>query len=81
MPGYCEIIEVAHIADALGYPCGKDGRGECSDCGTWVCDEHLKNCAVCAELFCLACMSFHEAAHVKKPARAHNDEQASRRRA
>ena len=27
MPGYCEIIEVVHIADALGYPCGKDELG------------------------------------------------------
>jgi hypothetical protein len=81
MPDYCEIIEVAHTADAVGYPCGKDGLGECSDCGTRVCDEHADKCAVCVELFCLACLSFHEAAHVKKPAFAHSDEQPSRRRA
>jgi hypothetical protein len=81
MPGYCEIIEVAHITEALGYPCGKDELGECADCGTRVCDEHAEKCFECRELFCLACLSFHEAAQVKKPALAHSHEQPSRRRA
>jgi hypothetical protein len=77
--GYCEIIEVAHVADALGYPCGKDELGECSDCGTHICHEHVEKCSVCSQLFCLTCLSFHETAvHVKKPAYADTEEQPSR---
>jgi hypothetical protein len=82
VPGYCEIIEVAHVADPLGYPCGKDELGACSDCGIHVCDEHAEKCSVCFHLFCLTCLGFHETgAHEKKPACADIGEQPSRKRA
>jgi hypothetical protein len=79
--GYCEIIEVSHVQDALGYPCGTDTVGECSDCGTRICDEHAEKCGHCGELFCISCLGFHERAlAAKKPASA-GDKEYPRKRA
>ena len=64
----CEIIEVLHVQNARVYSCGRDTIGECSDCGTRICDEHAQNCGHCKQLFCLTCLSFHERAiGTKKP--------------
>jgi hypothetical protein len=75
---YCEIIEVAHVADALGYPCGRDAAGECSDCGTRVCGEHVEKCNHCGELFCITCMGFHQSVAAKKPAYETSDQPRKR---
>jgi hypothetical protein len=64
--GYCEVIEVSHVEDALGHPCGRDTVGECTDCGTRVCNEHLEKCPHCDEPFCITCLSFHESTVVEK---------------
>jgi hypothetical protein len=65
----CEIIEVAHSEDAAGYRCGKDAPARCGDCGTSICDAHSETCAACVEVFCKACLAFHNREHhQKKPA-------------
>jgi hypothetical protein len=58
----CEIIEASHVQDVRVYPCGWYAIGECSDCGTRICDEHAQGCDHCNQLFCLMCLSFHERA-------------------
>jgi hypothetical protein len=69
LAGYCEVVEVSQVEDALGYPCGRDTVGECTDCGTRVCNEHVEKCPHCDELFCITCLSFHESTvAAKKPA-------------
>jgi hypothetical protein len=69
MPSNCEVIEVAHVEDATGYPCGSDASGRCCDCGTHLCDSHAENCSLCDDLFCETCYSFHvRAYHQKKSA-------------
>ena len=66
---YCEIVEVSHIEDTLGYPSGREALGECSDCGTHVCREHAERCSHCEQLFCISCLNLHETTLSKKPAR------------
>ena len=80
MAGYCEIVEVSHVEDALGVPCGRDTVGDCSDCGTRVCNEHAEKCGHCGELFCISCLGSHErAAHGKKPAFTNGEEYSKKR--
>jgi hypothetical protein len=77
----CEIIEVSHVQDARVYPCGRDAIGECSDCGTRICDEHRENCGHCKQQFCLTCLSFHERAIITKKPGSSVSEQYSRKQA
>lgn len=65
----CEIVEVASVEDATGYPSGSDASGRCRDCGAHLCDDHGESCERCNELFCSTCLAFHQMAyHQKKPA-------------
>ena len=71
MSAHCEIIEVAHIEDATGYPCGQEASARCRDCGTPICDAHGETCAACDAVFCATCLAFHNREeHQKKPAGA-----------
>jgi predicted sulfurtransferase len=66
---HCGIVELAHVDDAAGYPCGRDASTICLDCGTHLCDAHAYNCEVCSEVFCATCLAFHNRAnHQKKDA-------------
>lgn len=62
----CEITEVAHVEDAIGYPCGRGASGRCCDCGAHLCDAHSESCTVCTDLFCETCYSFHARAYHQK---------------
>jgi len=65
----CEIIEVANVEDATGYPCGRDATQRCCDCDAQVCDAHAQSCDACNDVFCSTCLAFHlRAYHQKKPA-------------
>ena len=64
----CEIVEVAHVEDATGYPCDNETSKRCFDCGSHLCDEHAENCDICEEVFCSICLAFHSKGHQKKPA-------------
>jgi len=67
----CEIIEAAHIEDAIGYHCSNDSVAKCLDCGITVCDAHAESCGFCDATFCATCLAFHNREqHQKKPARA-----------
>ena len=73
---YCEIIEVSHIADAMGYRT----VSECSDLRHSVSGAHAEHCAVCNQKFCATCLSSHNnEQHPKKPAAA--DERQRRKSA
>ena len=65
----CEITEVAHVEDAVGYPCSNEALARCSDCGAHLCDAHVESCNLCSETFCATCLAFHNRAnHQKKDA-------------
>jgi hypothetical protein len=63
---HCGILEVAHVEDAAGYPCGRDASSICLDCGTHLCDAPAENCEVCSEVFCATCLVFHSRANHRK---------------
>jgi hypothetical protein len=67
--GYCGVVEVQSLEDALGATCGRPAKARCSDCGVSVCSAHTEPCATCRETFCSSCLSFHETRH-PKPASA-----------
>jgi hypothetical protein len=76
----CEVIEPAHVVDVQGYPCGNAASGECSDCGSQVCATHAERCALCGELFCSTCLTFHEKlTHGKRPAHSVPQQPVGRR--
>jgi hypothetical protein len=65
----CEIIEVASVEDATGYPCGTDATQRCCDCDAHICDDHAESCDACNDVFCSTCLAFHlRTYHQKKPA-------------
>jgi predicted sulfurtransferase len=65
----CEIVEVSSLSDAVGDRCVRIAAGQCSDCGTPICELHTENCEMCDEVFCPSCLSFHKAqAKHHKPA-------------
>jgi hypothetical protein len=68
----CEIIEVAHVEDATGYPCTREASARCSDCGAHLCDLHSASCEMCQETFCETCLAFHSRSYhaAKKPVAA-----------
>jgi len=61
--GYCGVVEVQSLEDALGATCGRPSKARCSDCGVAVCAAHTEPCVSCREIFCSSCMSFHQARH------------------
>jgi hypothetical protein len=63
--GYCGVVEVQSLEDALGATCGRPSKARCSDCGVAVCAAHTEPCATCREIFCTSCLSFHQAQHAK----------------
>ena len=66
---HCEILEMSSVEDTVGYPCSADASERCCDCGARLCDEHVNYCALCDQLFCSTCLSFHErSTHPKMPA-------------
>ena len=68
MPVRCEIVEVRHLADTVGYLCGKPAAQWCYDCGASLCEAHRDPCEFCQQVFCSVCLSFHlNEAHVKPP--------------
>lgn len=74
MQALCEIIEVAHAEDAIGYPCGGEASGRCCDCGAHVCDAHADACEFCNEMFCSTCLAFHSREYHRKKAASANRE-------
>ena len=69
MAARCEITEVAHPEDVVGYPCSNDASEKCTDCGTRLCDAHTEHCDLCNQTFCATCLAFHiREQHQKKPA-------------
>jgi hypothetical protein len=50
--GYCGVVEVQSLEDALGATCGRPSKARCSDCGVAVCAAHTEPCASCREIFC-----------------------------
>jgi hypothetical protein len=65
----CEVVEMASLSDAGGYPCSKRSSQRCSDCGVATCDAHTETCETCGDVFCPSCLSFHKAqARHPKPA-------------
>jgi len=63
--GYCGVVEVQSLEDALGATCGCRSNSVCSDCGVSVCPAHAEPCALCREIFCPTCLSFHRAQRAK----------------
>jgi hypothetical protein len=57
--GYCGVVEVRSLEDALGATCGCQAKALCSDCGVSVCSIHAERCNLCRETFCPPCLSFH----------------------
>jgi hypothetical protein len=57
--GYCGVVEVRSLEDALGATCGRQPKATCSDCGVPVCSFHAERCQICRETFCPSCLSFH----------------------
>src|SRR5579862_2383304 len=76
----CELVEVTSVADAIGDHCVRIGTGQCSDCGTPICEVHTATCEMCEEVFCRPCLSFHKA-HVSPPkpiaARRHTERKSA----
>lgn len=68
--GYCGVVEVQSLEDALGATCGRPSKARCSDCGVPICAAHTEPCSVCREVFCTSCMTFHQAQHTKLAASA-----------
>ena len=66
--GYCGVVEVQSLEDALGATCGRPSKARCTDCGVAICAAHTERCAVCREIFCSSCMTFHPAQHGKPAA-------------
>jgi hypothetical protein len=58
--GYCGVVEVRSLEDALGATCARSATAECSDCGVLLCSAHAEQCASCDETFCPPCHSFHQ---------------------
>jgi hypothetical protein len=75
--GYCGIVEVGSLEDALGATCGRSAGAACSDCGTSLCSAHTERCELCGEDFCEPCLSFHQREH---PKLAHKEQRATDRR-
>ncbi len=71
----CEVVEVTNVADAIGDHCVRIGSGQCSDCGTPICEVHTETCEMCDEVFCPSCLSFHQAqvGHSKPAAAEHRE--------
>ena len=42
----CEIVEVSGLSDATGDRCTRVADGQCSDCGTLICELHTENCDI-----------------------------------
>jgi len=81
MAARCEITEVAHSEDVVGYPCSNKASEKCTDCGTCLCDAHAEHCDICNQTFCATCLVFHNGEqHQKKPA-AVDDSRKHRRSA
>jgi hypothetical protein len=66
--GYCGVVEVQSLEDALGATCGCRAKSDCSDCGVSLCSAHAERCTLCEETFCPSCLSFHRAQHIKSAA-------------
>jgi len=64
--GYCGVVEVQSLEDALGATCGCRSKSVCSDCGVPVCPAHAESCALCREVYCPSCLTFHRAQHAKR---------------
>ena len=56
----CSILLVR---DRDGYPCGRLGSEACSDCGTTLCNIHVRSCETCSHSFCDCCLYFHLKEH------------------
>jgi len=76
--GYCGVVEVQSLEDALGATCGCRAKSVCSDCGVSVCDTHAEACDLCREIFCPSCLSFHEAQHPKAASAARGQRRRTR---
>jgi hypothetical protein len=44
----CEIVAVNNLSDVLGDHCENVAAGQCSDCGTPICEVHTETCEMCA---------------------------------
>ena len=55
----CQIVEVRHVEDSVGYGCAADAQHTCIDCGSAVCDLHVRRCEVCQVIFCPGCLLTH----------------------
>ena len=69
----CEIVAVTNLSDVVGDHCENVAAGQCSDCGTPICELHAETCQIYGEVFCPSCLSFHGATH-PKPATAEPEE-------
>jgi hypothetical protein len=76
--GYCGVVEVQSLEEALGATCGYRANSICSDCGVSVCATHSVTCNLCREIFCPSCLSFHEAQHPKAASAARNERRPAR---
>jgi len=70
--GYCGVVEVRSLEDALGATCARSTKALCSDCGMSLCSAHAEPCAICRATFCPSCLSFHQAEHVKPTSAEHH---------
>jgi len=61
--GYCGIVEVRSLEEALGATCGCSADSQCSDCGTLLCSAHTERCQLCGGNFCRSCLTFHQSEH------------------
>src|SRR5207245_7272012 len=52
--GSCEVGEIRHSADAVGYSCPRTASTQCSDCGSELCESHTQTCDGCRSVFCPA---------------------------
>jgi predicted sulfurtransferase len=78
MSDRCGVVILQGVEDQNGYTCSRtDVVGQCFECGTKLCKNHVDHCDVCNETFCDACLSFHTREHAKP---AIGDKQQSSKR-
>jgi len=76
--GYCGVVEVQSLEDALGATCGYRAKSVCSDCGVSVCAAHAEACKLCRKTFCPSCLSFHRAQHSKSASSTRDERRPAR---
>lgn len=63
----CDVLLIRGTADQHGEYCEGKSIAECSDCGSHLCESHLRRCGLCGAPFCPGCHPNHAEEHLKPP--------------